>query len=987
MNLLRIFRPFALPFLLAISVNQALEGQAPPCRPCGGIVVSNPLAAARALEAKPLLEGEARLYVAWDVELEEAARAAEASTAVAKAGGTPWIRMIFRTASPLLANADTLSQELAAAAKLAGAAAEKTHFQILWEPATAHSQKSDLNPEEYAYLFKRVSVAVTGARTQARVITAALPPAVGFLNTFYGEGTAAYVDGLALRPATEEVLAAGIARAAELDPGRPVVLDAAPWPEDPWLLLADAARWTEAGASLVFFSAESASHIDGQTLLPLKLLAREFQGDLSLDPYSKPTGAAEAWSFVRGEDLSLRIIVRAAADAENLDLLFPDRQLKKPTRIDPTTGIAEDLFGQTRTADGLRIRLPVRDKVTLLTLDRMSAEEIEGLEEELTVTDQRQMPVEEILRRLQAFDDSQARRLQHYRALNTTHMRFQFGTGAQGLEATFEGDFFFKQGQGFDWAWQRFYINGVRWRGKNLPEIPLIQAEKAAALPLEIHFTKEYSYRLRGTETVDGRDCWVVDFSPDVKPEPGRTLYRGSVWIDQEFFGRVRTRALQLGLEGDVISNEETIFYSPLTLQGEPGDWTPVDLWLPLRVVGQQLLSILNATTLVETEAILSALDINGTGFAEQRQAVLDSDATMVRDTEEGLRYLVKDKDTGLRVVKDELKKSSLSALAGVFWDESQDFPIPLGGVNYFSFDFKGTGKQVNIFFAGALLIGNIADPDVFGSKWDAGANVFALALGGSDSLFRDGEEIEEEEVDTLPANVSFFLGRPLGSFGKLDLSYSLRLANFSRADDTADEFVLPEDHLVNVFQIETKYNRGGYRFSARGRHNVRSKWRPWGLPGSPELEDFDEETKEYDLWGATLAKTWWLPRFKKFSIELEYQDGQNLDRFSKYGFGIFNDIRVHGYQSDNIRASRAWGGHLSYGFEVGELLRLQLIGDGILATDEESGLDDELLGGIGLEGTFIGPWQTIINVDLGVAVVGPENGFSAMVTFLKLIR
>jgi len=589
MNLLRIFRPFALPFLLAISVNQALEGQAPPCRPCGGIVVSNPLAAARALEAKPLLEGEARLYVAWDVELEEAARAAEASTAVAKAGGTPWIRMIFRTASPLLANADTLSQELAAAAKLAGAAAEKTHFQILWEPATAHSQKSDLNPEEYAYLFKRVSVAVTGARTQARVITAALPPAVGFLNTFYGEGTAAYVDGLALRPATEEVLAAGIARAAELDPGRPVVLDAAPWPEDPWLLLADAARWTEAGASLVFFSAESASHIDGQTLLPLKLLAREFQGDLSLDPYSKPTGAAEAWSFVRGEDLSLRIIVRAAADAENLDLLFPDRQLKKPTRIDPTTGIAEDLFGQTRTADGLRIRLPVRDKVTLLTLDRMSAEEIEGLEEELTVTDQRQMPVEEILRRLQAFDDSQARRLQHYRALNTTHMRFQFGTGAQGLEATFEGDFFFKQGQGFDWAWQRFYINGVRWRGKNLPEIPLIQAEKAAALPLEIHFTKEYSYRLRGTETVDGRDCWVVDFSPDVKPEPGRTLYRGSVWIDQEFFGRVRTRALQLGLEGDVISNEETIFYSPLTLQGEPGDWTPVDLWLPLRVVGQQL--------------------------------------------------------------------------------------------------------------------------------------------------------------------------------------------------------------------------------------------------------------------------------------------------------------------------------------------------------------------------------------------------------------
>ena len=68
-------------------------------------------------------------------------------------------------------------------------------------------------------------------------------------------------------------------------------------------------------------------------------------------------------------------------------------------------------------------------------------------------------------------------------------------------------------------------------------------------LPAEIRLTKDYLYRLRGTATVDDRDCWVIDFRP-VEPRPGRSLYRGTVWVDREIFARVRTRATQVGLEG-----------------------------------------------------------------------------------------------------------------------------------------------------------------------------------------------------------------------------------------------------------------------------------------------------------------------------------------------------------------------------------------------------------------------------------------------------
>ncbi|MCB1034364.1 MAG: hypothetical protein KDD47_11090, partial [Acidobacteria bacterium] len=744
---------------ITISAVPAALAQGPPCKPCAGLLVDDPSTVLGALESAPILEGEARLYVAWQVELESPNSPRPIEDGIRRAGAVPWLRLAFRTPSPVLEHADALATELAAAAEIARGSAENAHFQVLWEPSSGGSW----TPEDYAYLLKRASVVIAGAKTGARVISAPLAP--DQIQAFYAEDTAAYVDGIALRPSIGESLPATVEAINALDPGRAVIIDGAPFPSEPWSVLADAARFTAGGASLTLFAYEPpAGGASPEELAPMKLLAREFQGDLSLDPYSVPTGGEEAWSFVRGEDLSLRVIARAKEGATELDLLFPDTQLKRPARLDAATGEAQDLFGQQRTDDGLKVSVSEPTPVTLLRLERMTAAEIEGLEgleERVNVADERQMPVEEILRRLQAFDDAQNRRIQHYRATNTTHLRFQFGTGVQGLEATFEGDFFFRPGKGFDWAWQTFYVNGVRWRGKSIPEIPLVQPEKAAALPLEIHFTKEYSYRLRGTEVVDGRDCWVVDFSPAVEVTPERTLYQGTVWVDREHFGRVRTRALQVGLEGEVLSNDETVYFQPTRLDGTPGEWTPDSLWLPLRVVGQQLLSVLNATTVVEKETLLTALQINGEDFEAQRQAVLATEVTMVRDTEKGWRYLVKDEESGERVVQDGFRKTRTFALAGVFWDESLDYPLPLGGIDYFSFDFKGTGKQVNVFFAGALLVANVADPDLFGSKWDAGANLFALAVNGTDSTFRNGVEAKEEDVESRPASFSLFLGHP----------------------------------------------------------------------------------------------------------------------------------------------------------------------------------------------------------------------------------
>ncbi len=956
----------------SLLVPALADAQSPPCRPCAGVRVADPAAAAAMLAAAPRLGSEQRLYVAWSVELDGTAKPSEIAI-VRAAGGTPWVEARFRVPAPVTAHPEALERQLRDLARLAGVAGKGVHFQIAWIPA-----QGTFDPVEYAFLVKRAAVAVTGAGSDARVITAALDPDPAGLRAFYAEEVAAYVDGVALAPAPAERLAAAVAVLTELDPGKPVAVDTRPWPDPGAAVLARAAADAAAGAAVTFFRHARPGAAD---MAPLKLLASELAGDLAYDPYTIPTGAGRAWTFVRGADLALRVIAEAPPGTERLELYFDDPQLKSPRAVDAASGAELSTFGQRRTGRGLVVPVEEPPPVVLLSLERMSAAELAGVEERVEVADERQMPVEEILRRLQAFEDDQARRLDHFQAHNTMQLRFQLGSGIETVEAAYAGELFFRRGEGFDWAWEDFYINGVKWRGKRLPEIPLIQPEKAAALPLEIHFSKEYHYRLRGTAAVAGRDCWVVDFEP-LEVVKGRGLYQGTVWVDREVYARVQVRALQLGLEGDVISNEETTTYTPLTVDGQPAPWSRQSYVLPTRIVGKQLLSLLNSATHLELETLLSEIRINAPGFDQNLAAKHDSEVTMVRDTEQGLRYLEKDED-GRRVVQEKLDADRLFAAFGAFYDDSVDFPIPLAGINYLSLDFRGTGNQVNVLFAGALLTANWANPRLGSSRWDAGANLFGFFIPTSDEVYRAGTEVPEEEVEGTNARVALFLGRSFGQYTKLDLTYAANHRTFDETDNTSPDFVLPQDTLIHSFESELTYTRSGWRFRLGGSYSRRDDWEFWGLPGNA---DFDPEQEDYLRWQVSLAKTWWLPKFTKLGLELEHLDGSDLDRFSKYDFGLFGDAGVAGYQNGLVPAEEADGLHLTYGLNLGDVFRVELIGDAVRASDEATALDSELLAGIGLEGTVMGPWRTIVNFEVGVPVAGPGDGFAGRIIFLKLL-
>ncbi len=939
--------------------------------------MADPFAITGALESLPLPLGEeSRLYVAWPVRLTGLPSPA-AGYAMAKKGATPWPILRFRTPSPLAEHQVALETEIQIAADFASARMPRAHYQIEWDPGTGR-----FDPQEFAFLLKRASVAILGADPEARVVAGPVPAEPEWLSSFYAEEVGAYLDGLVLSLKSSQ-LAASLALIQELDPGRPVVGVARLEETPTGSILAEASRSSRQGIAVTLFDlgAPQSDRL-AELIEHAAQLAVNFLGDFSVESGLEIRGAAESFAFVRGEDLSVQIVARTPPGTDELVLEILDPTLQAAERMLPR-GEAVRLGGVRRTVRGLEVRVANPLPVELLRIERQPIEEQAGVAEKLTVITSREPSVEEILRQLQAAEDRQRLRLRHYQARNATTLRFQAAGGVQAVEATFEGPIFVRQGEPYEWAWQGFLINGVRWRHQKIPELPLIQPEKAATLPLEIAFTRDYRYRLVGTDTIRDRSSWVVEFVPVGSAGPGRSLFRGRVWIDRELSVRVRTRAVQLGLEGDVISNEEEVDFFPVNESGQPTNWTVDAYYLPLRTTGQQLYSILNTATIVEREVVLSEIRINGDDFDQERSKLLASKATMVRDTPQGLRYLVPQEGSSDRVIKEGFDTSKLFAIGGVFYDDSLDYPLPLAGLNYFDLAFRGKSeRQVNAFFGGVLGIVNYSDPRLFGSRFDIGADLFALAIRTSDQLYRAGVEQPLEEVQERPARVSLKIGHPLGNFAKLTGSFQVGWTSYGRGEETASGFAVPEDHLTHRGSVTLQFSRQGYRAQLSGSYSHRSRWEPWGFSGNPE---YRPEARDYWTWEVNFAKNWYLSHFRRFGLEVYYGGGKDLDRFSKYQFGFFGGNRVRGYQIGKVRAEETYALHTTYGFQIGGLLRLDAVADAAWATDRVAGLDRELLAGVGLQGTVVGPWQTLISLDIGAAVSGPDDGFTVYLVFLKL--
>ena len=339
----------------------------------------------------------------------------------------------------------------------------------------------------------------------------------------------------------------------------------------------------------------------------------------------------------------------------------------------------------------------------------------------------------------------------------------------------------------------------------------------------------------------------------------------------------------------------------------------------------------------------------------------------MYRETDNGLRYYVKQGDE--RVVSERATRTARAMAMGVTLDPSYAFPLPILGINYLNFEFRGRqDTQLAVLFAGVLAAGNIQRPKLGGTPLDASVDFFAIAVPSSDRLYEASGEREAERLLTWPLTTGLNLGWQFTPFQKVSTQYQFRFDG-----------------------VRPRYaRRGGVRRAREHRH----QWvrRRLGVPARrlqrrPErdvvlrepggatwgFEPDPASRSSYVKYSASISRDFYFNVFHKVHLNGAWFGGRDLDRFAKYQFGMFDDTRIHGVPASGARFEELGMMRGSYSFNIFEQYRLDLFLEQAWGRDRALDAAWQPITGIGVAVNLRAPWNTILRVDAGKSFL-PER-------------
>ena len=831
-----------------------------------------------------------------------------------------------------------------------------------------------------------VRLASTEARSARESIQVALNvsqvPSPGALAELYTPELAPYLDLLVL-PGTDDQAAAS-AHLLTVDPDARLAIlagDAGDQPEGVAGRLLDSQLET-IGTNIAIVAWRSSAFIQ-PALRRLAPIAPLLAGDITaLD--APATGLALS---LAGRDVTSSTRHRLLFDNRTFAtyLVYWGEGSQTPLDITLTLPVegAPVLY---RLADGSRLTASdysrnaetgrVRARVPLAggpMLVDFNAEASAVFVERSDVSAERRLSVQEIIARHQQQQRAQDVLVRNYSASARMQQHFRPTMTDPGYDVTTENRYYVAA-DGIEWEERSFSVNGSKW-GSDRPPFPLLQAEKVLSLPFQLRFDNDYRYRLEGTGRVGEYDCYVVRFDP---VENSQSLYRGVVWIERTTFARVKVSAVQTGLSAPVVSNEEIQTYRPVTSLGN----RPIFLFADL--TARQIVLIAGRNILVEKTVAFSDFRVNDPGFEEARASARRSDSIMYRDTDQGLRYYVKQGNE--RVVSERATRTARAMAMGVTFDPSYAFPLPILGINYLNFEFLGRqDTQLAVLFAGVLAAGNIQRPKLGGTPFDASVDFFAIAVPSSDRVYEASGEREEERLLTWPLTTGLNVGWQFTPFQKVSAQYQFRFDAFVRDRTTSEEFVVPASTVTNGFGGGWEYRRGGYNLVVNGTWFSRIGWHDWGSEPDPA------SGSTYLKYSASISRDLYFNVFHKVHLNGAWFGGHDLDRFAKYQFGMFDDTRIHGVPASGARFEELGMMRGSYSFNIFEQYRLDVFLEQAWGRDRALDPAWQPMTGIGAAVNLRAPWNTILRVDVGKSFL-PERyqgiGSATLeILFLKPLR
>jgi hypothetical protein len=447
-------------------------------------------------------------------------------------------------------------------------------------------------------------------------------------------------------------------------------------------------------------------------------------------------------------------------------------------------------------------------------------------------------------------------------------------------------------------------INGVEFRGGSIPRLPIIEPERVASPPLAIALTDVYRYRLEGRDNIGPVRCYVVSFEPDpARADKTSSLFSGKAWIAADSFAMLRVAATQTALRGPIVASEQIDEFR----QARPG------VWLLSRSEVHQMYEGAGHRTPIHRVLVIDRDEVNVQDFAARRQHAYNSATVMLRDTPEGYRYLKRETESGSQTPAIAGRSDRVRTIAaGVIVDPNISTPLPFAGFSYVDFNFLGSGTQINAFFGGTYGQFAFSVPSLGRTRWQLAGRAFGIATSFYDRAFVEGREQYEQNLEQRPAQASIWVLRPVTTRVSFRLGYDLDYTRLQAANTTSSSFVVPSNQLVHGVRISLDAQQSGWSASLWWNPSHRSGWRAWGLPGSSE---YDPSHADFQRYGVSLARSYVVSPRVVARLETGWMGGEDLDRFSRYTFGTF-DNRLRGYPSALIRYDRggvvrtavAWG-------------------------------------------------------------------------------
>ena len=825
-------------------------------------------------------------------------------------------------------------------------------------------------PRDYAYLVKFVAVQIRSIDSAALIVEGSLAPdaPAAWQAQVYSEEVAAYLDALAIAAppaaadwsATDSALAALDGLAAEHDASAVLGVTGLPLASDHRRAAEQIVGWflPRLGGRATFLTCAAGVEPLAAALRAV-LSVRDVVGG---EVVTLEDRASSLKLTLAGQDVTATLPHRLlynmttfatylvywapGSSGEALDVSLRLASSGTPAVRDgaAATTVALGEAVRDESAKTVTARVPLQPRPLLLDFN-YGAEEVFALRTEAA---ERVLPtVDEIVYRHQQAETAQAALVRNYIANARISIHFQ-PTPLDSYDVITENRFF-SDADAAEWEELTFTLNGTRW-GRDRPPFPLLQPEKVLSLPLALRLNRDYVYHLIGEDRLDGRACYVVAFDPI---DETRSLYRGKVWIDQERYVRLKVQAVQTALDAPVVSNEEVQAYEPVASVGER------PIYLFSRLISRQIMLIAGRNLLVEKQVVFSDFRVNDGRFDEERQQARLGDAIMYRDTDLGLRHLVKRGNE--RVVSDKVTTSGKALAVGVTIDPSYDYPLPLFGIDYVSFNFLNRGLQFAFLFSGVLGAGNLQKARIGGTNFDVSVDFYGVAVKSNDQVYDENGERTDERLQTRPVSTGVNLGYQLTDFQKATLSSHVQYDDYSSVPEyTSPDFVVPVSTTTVNGGINYEYRRGGYSLVAGYAYHERARWETWGYGA-----DFDPDTRSYTKYNIGLSKDFYFKTFHRVHLNAAYYGGQRLDRFSMYRFGLFDETRMRGIPTAGVRFSELGMARASYSFNLFNLYRLALYVDHARGHTPSSSAWEPTTG-VGFEANFRGPKTTMLKLGVG---------------------